>query len=111
MDMLNTIWEKECCNRGSIYLYCLDNSWKAFGHPAFYLFLLYPELKAMKVKNQGVTCFFVCLSDDSLMKIFEMSGIYVGNECIEIKALDRIYGGEDEYVKWCNKLSDIVEYE
>ena len=28
---------------------------------------------------------FVCISDDCLMEIFEMSRIYVGNECIEMK--------------------------
>ena len=43
-------------------------------------------------------------SDDCLMEIFEMSRIYVGNECIEMKVPERICGGENEYVKWCNEL-------
>lgn len=47
---------------------------------------------------------FVCISDDCLMEIFEMSRIYVGNECIEMKVPERICGGENEYVKWCNEL-------
>lgn len=38
------------------------------------------------------------------MEIFEMSRIYVGNECIEMKVPERICGGENEYVKWCNEL-------
>ena len=42
--------------------------------------------------------------DDCLMEIFEMSRIYVGNECIEMKVPERICGGENEYVKWCNEL-------
>ncbi len=111
MNIFNVIWEKECCNQGSIYLYCLDNSWKAFGHSAFYLSLLYPELEVDMVDNRGTTCFCVCLSDDYLMVIFEMGGVSVGNECIEVKVWDSICCGEDEYAKWCNKLSDIVEYE
>lgn len=48
--------------------------------------------------------FCMCISDDCLMEIFEMSRIYVGNECIEMKVPERICGGENEYVKWCNEL-------
>ena len=41
MNILNDILEKEGDNRGSVYLYCLEDSWKAFGYSAFYLSLLY----------------------------------------------------------------------
>ena len=44
MNILNDILEKEGDNRGSVYLYCLEDSWKAFGYSAFYLSLLYPEI-------------------------------------------------------------------
>ena len=91
-------------NRGSVYLYCLEDSWKAFGYSAFYLSLLYPGMKIVKYDNPDIICFFVCISDDCLMEIFEMSRIYVGNECIEMKVPERICGGENEYVKWCNEL-------
>lgn len=46
MNILNDILEKEGDNRGSVYLYCLEDSWKAFGYSAFYLSLLYPGLKS-----------------------------------------------------------------
>ena len=39
MNILNDILEKEGDNRGSVYLYCLEDSWKAFGYSAFYLSL------------------------------------------------------------------------
>ena len=55
-------------------------------------------------ENPDIICFFVCISDVGLMEIFEMSRIYVGNECIEMKVPERICGGENEYVKWCNEL-------
>ena len=32
MNILNDILEKEGDNRGSVYLYCLEDSWKAFGY-------------------------------------------------------------------------------
>lgn len=96
--------EKEGDNRGSVYLYCLEDSWKAFGYSAFYLSLLYPGMKIVKYDNPDIICFCMCISDDCLMEIFEMSRIYVGNECIEMKVPERICGGENEYVKWCNEL-------
>ena len=48
MNILNDILEKEGDNRGSVYLYCLEDSWKAFGYSAFYLSLLYPGIKIVK---------------------------------------------------------------
>lgn len=62
------------------------------------------RMKIVKYDNPDIICFFVCISDDCLMEIFEMSRIYVGNECIEMKVPERICGGENEYVKWCNEL-------
>jgi hypothetical protein len=56
----------------------------------FYLSLLYPGMKIVKYDNPDIICFFVCISDDCLMEIFEMSRIYVGNECIEMKVPERI---------------------
>ena len=35
MNILNDILEKEGDNRGSVYLYCLEDSWKAFGYFCF----------------------------------------------------------------------------
>ena len=51
MNILNDILEKEGDNRGSVYLYCLEDSWKAFGYSAFYLSLLYPGIKIVKYDN------------------------------------------------------------
>ena len=45
MNILSDILEKEGDNRGFVYLYCLEDSWKAFGYSAFYLSLLYPGMK------------------------------------------------------------------
>ncbi len=104
MNILSDILEKEGDNRGFVYLYCLEDSWKAFGYSAFYLSLLYPGMKIVKYDNPDIICFCMCISDDCLMEIFEMSRIYVGNECIEMKVPERICGGENEYVKWCNEL-------
>ncbi len=42
MNILNDILEKEGDNRGFVYLYYLEDSWKAFGYSAFCLSLLYP---------------------------------------------------------------------
>ena len=78
MNILNDILEKEGDNRGSVYLYCLEDSWKAFGYSAFYLSLLYPGMKIVKYDNPDIICFFVCISDDCLMEIFEMSGYMSG---------------------------------
>ena len=49
MNILNDILEKEGDNRGSVYLYCLEDSWKAFGYSAFYLSLLYPGMKIVNM--------------------------------------------------------------
>lgn len=73
MNILNDILEKEGDNRGSVYLYCLEDSWKAFGYSAFYLSLLYPGIKIVKYDNPDIICFCMCISDDCLMEIFEMS--------------------------------------
>ncbi|WP_294555063.1 hypothetical protein [uncultured Bacteroides sp.] len=111
MNILKDILEKESGNRDAIYLYCLENSWRAFGRSAFYLSLLYPGMEVLRNDNQDIICLYICISDDYLMEIFEMNRIYVGNEYIEIKVPDRICAGEDEYIKWCNEWSDIVKYE
>lgn len=103
-EYIKRYFGKEGDNRGSVYLYCLEDSWKAFGYSAFYLSLLYPGMKIVKYDNPDIICFCMCISDDCLMEIFEMSRIYVGNECIEMKVPERICGGENEYVKWCNEL-------
>lgn len=57
MNILNDILEKEGDNRGSVYLYCLEDSWKAFGYSAFYLSLLYPGIKIVKYDNPDIICF------------------------------------------------------
>ncbi len=110
MNALDVIWEKECCNEGSIYLYCLENSWRAFGHSAFYLSLLYPGLEVVKCDNRDITKICACISYDYLMEIFEVNQIYVGNEYIEMKAPERVCCEEDEYIKWCNQLFGRVEW-
>ena len=56
MNILNDILEKEGDNRGSVYLYCLEDSWKAFGYSAFYLSLLYPGIKIVKYDNPDHCC-------------------------------------------------------
>ncbi len=108
MNILD-ILDKECANRESVYLYRLENSWKAFGYSAFYLSFLYSGLEVVKYDNQDIVCFCMYVSDDYLLEILEMDQTCVGNECIEMKVPERICGGEEEYIKWCNELSDLVE--
>ena len=62
MNILNDILEKEGDNRGSVYLYCLEDSWKAFGYSAFYLSLLYPGIKIVKYDNPDIICFCLCMA-------------------------------------------------
>lgn len=103
-EYIKRYFGKEGDNRGFVYLYYLEDSWKAFGYSAFCLSLLYPGMKIVKCDNPDIICFCMCISDDCLIEIFEMSRIYVGNECIEMKVPERICGRENEYVKWCNEL-------
>ncbi|WP_294470492.1 hypothetical protein [uncultured Bacteroides sp.] len=104
MDTLEIIREQEISNEGVIYLYCVGNSWRAFGRSAFYLSLLYPELEVVREDTQNITRFFVCIPDYYLIKVFDINQIYVDNEYIEIRIPERICNGNDEYIQWCNKL-------
>ena len=56
MNILNDILEKEGDNRGFVYLYYLEDSWKAFGYSAFCLSLLYPGMKIVKCDNPDIIC-------------------------------------------------------
>lgn len=111
MDTLEVIRGKEHCNEDSVYLYCLGGSWKAFGRSAFYLSLLYPELAVVKDDSWDIAMICICISDDYLMKVFEINRIYVGNEYIEMKIPEGVCYGQDEYLEWCNKLFDTVRHE
>ena len=106
MNTLEVIKEQELSNEGVIYLYCQGNSWQAFERSAFYLSLLYPELEIVKEGSQNTTRIFVCIPDDYLIEIFDVNQIFVGNEYIEMKVPEMIYGRNDEYIQWYNKLLD-----
>lgn len=56
-EYIKRYFGKEGDNRGSVYLYCLEDSWKAFGYSAFYLSLLYPGMKIVKYDNPDIICF------------------------------------------------------
>ncbi len=111
MGQLKTIRKKENWNEGYIYLYCLDNKWKAFGRSAYYLTLLYPSLEVMKGDGHGVTGMFVFIPDDLLMELFEEQQAIVGNEYIEMKVPEKIHCNDEEFHRWCSELFDAVAHE
>jgi hypothetical protein len=55
MNILNDILEKEGDNRGSVYLYCLEDSWKAFGYSSG----IAPLLTGVVIVIAGAL--FICL--------------------------------------------------
>ena len=111
MNQLKTIRKKENRNAGYVYLYCLGNSWKAFGRSAYYLTLLYPGLEVMKGDDHSAIGVFVFIPDDCLIELFEENHTSVGDEYIEMKVPPRINCAEEGYLKWYNELLETVEHE
>lgn len=96
VDTLEIIRDRENCNEGVIYLYCVENSWRAFGRSAFYLTLLYPELEVVRGDSQNVASFFVCVPDYYLTNVFDINRIYVDDEYVEIRIPEMSCYGNDE---------------
>lgn len=85
MNKVDFIWKKERGNMSFIYLYCIDDGWKAFGHSAYYLSLLYPELDVARKDWMERDEIQVCVSEEYLLRISEEILTLVGDDYIQVE--------------------------
>lgn len=83
-----------------VYFHYIEESWRAFGRSAYYLVLLYPELKVIREKGHAGRECYVNISNERLMQIEETCRLFVGDECIKAEVPPIVYCRRKGYTEW-----------
>lgn len=84
-DKMKTIQLRESDNKDFIYIYCIEEVWKAFGRSAYYVHQFYPELYIMEDDKQSAAGTHISIPDEYLLRLSEENHVWAGNEYIQVE--------------------------
>ena len=107
MEVPKLAIDKESTNWYYIYLFYVAGKWWAFGHSAYYLHIMYPELEVAATASPGHdACMpYVHLTDSFLLRLSAFYSTLVGDEYIQVETPPAVSCFRNNYDGWQEKLS------
>lgn len=106
MEIPKIAIDKEEKNVYHIYLFYVEAKWWAFGYSAYYMSIIYPELKATEgwsaEPEESMPCVYV--PDSYLLKLSDCYNTLVSDKHVQISAPPTAYCYRKAYNEWCETL-------
>lgn len=107
MEIPKLAIDKESKNLYYIYLFYIEDKWRAFGYSAYYLSIMYPVLGVTEETSpeyeESIPC--VHVPEQYLLMLSDSCTTLVSDECIQVSVPPVIYCYRKEYDEWCGTLS------
>lgn len=104
MEIPSLTLSKELDNLYHVYLFYIEDGWFAFGFSAYYMGILYPELKAFTVDCSQGCIPFLPVPDVYLLELSDCYDTLVSDAYVQVSVPPTAYGYRQGYDEWCMKL-------